>query len=136
VLATCSAPTYFEPVKIPSPKGEGHVVIDGGVFANNPGMCAYTEVRKLAFGDVSNPTSKDMLLLSLGTGQVNEGYAYEEAKNFGFFKWIRPLISIMMSGNSETVSHQLKWLFDAGLNAENFIRIEPELLNASVKLDD
>src|SRR5690606_12439268 len=72
VLATCSAPTYFEPVKIPSPKGEGHVVIDGGVFANNPGMCAYTEVRKLAFGDVSNPTSKDMLLLSLGTGQVNE----------------------------------------------------------------
>src|SRR5690606_30347342 len=68
VLATSSAPTFFEPVKIPSLSGVNYVLIDGGVFANNPGMCAYAEVRKLTFGNTTNPTSKDMMLISLGTG--------------------------------------------------------------------
>lgn len=136
VLATCAAPTYFEPVRIAAAKGDAHVLIDGGVFANNPGMCAYAEARKLTFGNISHPTSEDMLLLSLGTGHVDEGYSFTEARNFGLVKWIRPLISMMMSGNSETVSHQLKWLFDAGRNAEGYFRIEPELLNARVQLDD
>ncbi len=42
----------------------------------------------------------------------------------------------MMSGNSETISNQLKWLFDAGDNIESYIRLEPKLLNASPKMDD
>lgn len=136
VLATCSAPTFFEAVKIPSLSGESHVLIDGGVFANNPGMCAYAEVRKLTFGDITHPTSKDMLLISLGTGHINQGYDYQKAKNFGFLQWARPLISIMMSSSSETVSYQLRWLFDAGFNAENYIRIEPDLLHANMEMDD
>ncbi|MEX2591163.1 MAG: patatin-like phospholipase family protein [Anditalea sp.] len=136
VLASCSAPTYFEAIKVPSLTEEDHVLIDGGVFANNPAMCAYAEVRKLTFGDIINPTSEDMLLVSLGTGFVNEGYPYKKAKNFGFINWIRPLISILMSGNAEIVSYQLKWLFDAGLQPESFIRIEPDLLHAKVDLDD
>jgi patatin-like phospholipase/acyl hydrolase len=136
VWASCSAPTYFEAAKISSLSGENYTLIDGGVFANNPAMCAYAEVRKLTFGDIARPTSNDMLLISMGTGFVNKGYPYEEIKDFGYFKWIRPLISIMMSGNSETVSHQLKWLFDAGLNTNNFVRIEPDLLHANVDMDD
>lgn len=136
VLATCSAPTFFEATKIPSRSGEEYALIDGGVFANNPAMCAYAEARKLTFGDIANPISTDMILLSLGTGSVNKGYPYDQAKNFGSLKWIRPLISILMSGNSETVSHQLEWLFDAGFNADNYIRIQPDLLHASVDMDD
>jgi hypothetical protein len=136
LLASCSAPTYFEAVKIPSLSNEEHVLIDGGVFANNPAMCAYAEVRKLTFGDLIHPTSNDMLLVSFGTGHVNKSYPYEKAKNFGVIHWIRPLISIMMSGNAETVSYQLKWLFDAGLQPESFIRIDPDLLHANIEMDD
>lgn len=136
VLATCSAPTFFEAVKIPSISGDTLVFIDGGVFANNPAMCAYAEARKLSFGEINYPTSKDMLLISLGTGHVNRGYSYRKARNFGFLQWARPLISIMMSSNSETVSYQLQWLFDAGFNAENCFRIEPELRQANVDMDD
>ncbi|MDN3670330.1 patatin-like phospholipase family protein [Echinicola jeungdonensis] len=123
--ATSAAPTYFQVAMIKSAIGVNYPLIDGGVFANNPAMCAYAETRKLDFKNVKKPTSKDMYLLSLGTGSENETYSYSQAKNFGLAQWIKPLISIMMSGNSETVSHQLKWLFDAGNNKEGYVRLEP-----------
>ncbi|MCH7408586.1 patatin-like phospholipase family protein [Belliella sp. DSM 111904] len=134
--ATAAAPTYFEAALIKSRFGVAYPLIDGGVFANNPAMCAYAEARKCTFGHISNPTSKDMFMISLGTGSVKEPFPYERAKRFGLVQWIKPLIDIMMSGNSETVSHQLKWLFDAGNNQEGFIRIEPELHEASPDMDD
>ncbi len=134
--ATAAAPTYFEAALITSRFGSKYPLIDGGVFANNPAMCAYAEVRKCKFDFVERPTSKDMLMISLGTGNVKEPFPYERAKNFGLIQWIRPLIDIMMSGNSETVSHQLKWLFDAGGNPGGFIRIEPELHQADPALDN
>jgi patatin-like phospholipase/acyl hydrolase len=129
--ATSAAPTYFETALIQSRSSESFPLIDGGVFANNPAMCAYAEVRKCIFGDIANPTSKDMLMLSIGTGSVTKAVPYKKAKNFGMVEWIKPLIDIMMSGNSETVSHQLEWLFDAGNNKEGYIRLEPEIGDAN-----
>ncbi|GHB28743.1 patatin-like phospholipase family protein [Mongoliitalea lutea] len=134
--ATAAAPTYFEAAQILSRKGVAHALIDGGVFANNPAMCAYAEARKCDFGDIHRPSSKDMLMLSVGTGSVKESIPFERAKRFGLVQWIRPLIDIMMSGNSETVSHQLEWLFDAGNNPEGYIRIEPSLHKAKPDMDD
>ncbi len=134
--ATAAAPTYFEAALIKSRFGSSYPLIDGGVFANNPAMCAYAEVRKCTFEEIENPTSKDMLMISLGTGSVKEEIPYSKARRFGLVQWIRPLIDVMMSGNSETVSHQLEWLFDAGNNRGNFIRVEPELHDASPDMDD
>ncbi len=37
---------------------------------------------------------------------------------------------------TQTVSHQLVWLFDAGKNSEGYIRIEPDLNHAKPDLDD
>lgn len=134
--ATAAAPTYFEAALIKSRFGASYPLIDGGVFANNPAMCAYAEVRKCDFDNIEKPTSKDMFMISLGTGCVKEPFPYDRAKNFGLVQWIKPLIDIMMSGNSETVSHQLEWLFDAGKNQDGFIRIEPDLYEASPDMDD
>lgn len=129
--ATSAAPTYFETALIQSKSGESFPLIDGGVFANNPAMCAYAEVRKCIFGDIANPTSKDMMMISIGTGSVKKPVPYRKAKNFGMVEWIKPLIDIMMSGNSETVSHQLEWLFDAGNNRKGYIRLEPPIGDAN-----
>ena len=41
--ATSAAPTYFEPAKIKSLYGQEFTLIDGGVYANNPSLCAYAE---------------------------------------------------------------------------------------------
>ncbi|MGB7892408.1 MAG: patatin-like phospholipase family protein, partial [Microcoleus sp.] len=39
--ATTAAPSYFEVTKIYSFSNECYALIDGGVFANNPALCAY-----------------------------------------------------------------------------------------------
>jgi hypothetical protein len=50
----------------------------------------------------NNPTAKDMLLVSMGTGIVETPYLFADFKNANKTKWIKPLIDIMMNGNSET----------------------------------
>lgn len=134
--ATSAAPTYFEAANVASAAGVHHALIDGGVFANNPAMCAYAEARGMTFGEVDKPTSKDMFLLSIGTGSVKKEYLHNKAKDFGMVEWVQPIIDIMMSGNSETVSYQLEKLFEAGGNADGYMRIDPGLHNAKSEMDD
>jgi len=47
--ATSAAPTYFEPAQINSFYNQQYTLIDGGVYANNPALCAYAEARKFIF---------------------------------------------------------------------------------------
>ncbi|MCP4610638.1 MAG: patatin, partial [Planctomycetes bacterium] len=95
--ATSAAPTYFETEMVESITDVPYPLIDGGVFANNPTLCAYAEVRKKF---QSKPTAKDVAILSIGTGYVKKSYSYKEAKDWGALGWIKPLIDIMMSGVS------------------------------------
>ena len=87
--ATSAAPTYFEAERLLSVTGVPYPCIDGGVFANNPSLCAYAEVRKKFEG---NPAAKDMAILSIGTGYVKKSYEYKDAKDWGTVEWIKPLI--------------------------------------------
>lgn len=121
--ATSSAPTYFPVAKINSINQLDYSLIDGGVFANNPALCAYAEASKLD----GNPTIEDMLILSLGTGAFSSEYDYKKAKTWGKIKWVIPLINILMSGESETVDYQLKTLFKSINKPDNYLRINPSL---------
>ena len=62
--ATAAAPTYFAPVEATfgNPPRE-RVLIDGSVFANNPAMCAFTEVQRRRYGS-------NIVIVSLGTGSL------------------------------------------------------------------
>ena len=142
--STSAAPTYFEPARVKSLAGTPYPLIDGGVFANNPTLCAYAEARTIDFASTLNhkekpklPTAKDMIIVSLGTGGTEESYPYSEFKDAGMLKWIQPLIDIMMSGNAETVDYQVRQIFDtlSGKNKDDYYRIEPELITASPKMD-
>lgn len=143
--ATSAAPTYFEPVRVKSVYGTPRALVDGGVFANNPALCAYAEVRTINFSEALNddqkpnkPGAKDMMIVSIGTGTVKRPYHYKEYKDAGVLKWINPLIDIMMSGNSETVDYQLKQLYET-LPAEDcndYYRIQPKLVNADSEMDN
>jgi len=116
--ATSAAPTYFETCQIKSGYGAPYSMIDGGVFANNPALCAYAEARKMEFSKILNnpgkpdkPTVKDMIIVSIGTGSTGKPYLYKDAKKWGAIGWLLPIIDILMSGNSETVSYQVKQMF-------------------------
>jgi len=136
--ATSAAPTYFEVSRVKNLKGTPFPLIDGGVFANNPTLCAYSETRTLTNFKINKPTAKDMLIISIGTGGKKTSYAYKEAKDWGKLKWIQPVIDIMMSGNSETVHHHLKQIFDTLKPADkkDYYRLEPEVITASYEMDD
>ncbi len=129
--ATSAAPSYFEVPKIHSLTNESYVLVDGGVFANNPALCAYAEVRnKFRIPEDradKGPTAKDMVILSLGTGEAQKKYPYQEAKDWGQVEWIEPLISMMMTGVAETVNYQLIQIFDSIERPNQYLRITPNL---------
>ncbi len=126
-LATSSAPTYFEPVEVESAAGEPFALIDGGVFATNPAMCAYAEWRRLGPAD-------DLTLVSLGTGKQTEehGIDFDEARGWGRIGWgAGPLIDVMFDGVADTVEYELGQLLETG-----YVRLQSELRHANEALDD
>jgi uncharacterized protein len=131
--STSAAPTFFQVASAESGAKSRHSLIDGGVFANNPSLCAYSEARKKLD---SNPSAKDMVILSLGTGHVKEPYSYDKAKNWGAVGWIRPLIDILMSGVSETVDYQLAQIFDSVDRSDQYLRVDDEILIATSAMDN
>ncbi|MEE8105949.1 MAG: patatin-like phospholipase family protein [Planctomycetota bacterium] len=138
--ATSAAPTYFEAARIYSRSRIPYPLIDGGVFANNPTMCAYAECRNMdqedAGGRIRNPRAKDIAILSLGTGGKRKSYAWSEAKDWGAIGWIKPVIDIMMAGSADTVDFQMKRIYEAVGKPAQYLRIEPDLGDAVPDMDD
>ena len=140
--ATSAAPTFFEPARvrrmITTADGwheEKHqTLIDGGVFANDPAMAAFTEATKqgVAVGDIC--------MVSIGTGYQNRPYSYDETKNWGPLSWISPsrgspIISILMQGQSSSTSYQINKLLNANKKTRYF-RFDAQLEVGKDELDD
>jgi uncharacterized protein len=103
--ATSAAPTYFEPYKIKTddPSVGYYALIDGGVYANNPAMCAYVEAQTMFKED-------NFLMLSIGTGDMIKRLPYSHAKNWGLIQWAQPILNVVFDGVSDTVDYQLAQL--------------------------
>ena len=108
--ATSAAPTYFEPALVQWPT-ERDVLVDGGVFANNPAMCAYAEAWQTLAKE--GRTADDILLVSLGTGLYTKPYRYEDAKGWGVAGWAKPVLDVIFDGVADTVDYQLRQLLPA-----------------------
>ena len=121
--ATSAAPTYFECAKVNSLSGVTYSMVDGGVFANNPALCAFAEARKMG----SKPTAKQMVILSLGTGDVKTPYTYNQVKDWGGLQWVKPIIDILMSGTVEVADYQLKQMFMSVNVPQQYLRIQPPI---------
>lgn len=118
--ATSAAPTYFEPFRLEINEKGGadyYSFIDGGVYANNPAMCAFAEAKVLF------ENADDILMVSLGTGELTKSIPYNEAKDWGPAEWAKPILSIMFDGVSDTVDYQLRKL----LPSKNYYRIQASL---------
>jgi patatin-like phospholipase/acyl hydrolase len=118
--ATSAAPTYFEPSLV-----AGQALVDGGVFAANPAMCALAEVLR------SGPLD-DVRLLSLGTGQRTRKRGFADVEDWGLVEWARPILDVVFDGVSDAVNYQLLH----ALGEERYWRLQVELTLASDDLDD
>lgn len=137
--STSAAPTYFETAHVKNVLGTSYPLIDGGVFVNNPSLVAYSEVRSMTFENIEpSPSAENMMIVSIGTGSVSKGYEYKKAKDWGAIGWIKPIIEIMMSGNSKTVHHHLKQIFGTleEKDQKDYHRLEPEIIEADTEMDN
>lgn len=122
--ATSAAPTYFEPIEVTDAAGQrSYSLIDGGVFAINPAMCAYA--------DVVGAGRQVDVLAALGTGSLTRAYPFADAKGWGQLEWARPVIDIVFDGVADAIDFQL-----ATLAGERYVRLQAELRYARDDLDD
>ena len=89
VLASCSAPLYFDPAKV-----SNYLLSDGGLWANNPSLAAITEAR----GKLKQPL-ENVKLLSIGTGTSEDYYKHAPRRAWGFVRnWGHTkLVSMMLN---------------------------------------
>ena len=149
VRSTSAGPTYFPPKAIENlnpteeeqeRKQHQYLNVDGGVFANNPLMCAYAECRKRdTFPDrQGRPISvNEMIVLSIGTGSQRLPFSnIHKASRWGLVNWARNVPTLMMNGALDTTTFQFKSVFSAGGedNMKNFIRLDvPEEIQTAQK---
>jgi hypothetical protein len=99
--------------------------VDGGVFANNPAMCAYAEVMRYQ-------PAADVVLLSLGTGQRTRQRDFDDIEDWGLIEWAKPILDVVFDGVSDAVHYQLQH----ALEPNRYWRLQVELKDANDDLDD
>lgn len=120
-MATSAAPTYFQPLA-----DGGHILVDGGVWANNPIMIGLVDA--LTCFDVPRTSIR---ILSLGCG--DEPYVLSEGQRAGggLLAW-RELIFTAMRLQSQNALGQARLL----VGPEQVHRIDPADLDPAIELDD
>lgn len=106
--ASASAPTFFPPYELPYNGDQGLPHIDGGVSCNNPSLVAIAHA--LLTQKENGLKLSDIAVLSIGTGNTNRPYQYEEIKEWGAIDWIKNLPNIFMNPaatNSEDICCQI-----------------------------
>jgi patatin-like phospholipase/acyl hydrolase len=121
--ATSAAPTYFEPAELPIDSGTA-VLVDGGVFVNNPAASAYAEAMRGWQGE-------DILVVSIGTGSETGSYNFAQAQHWGKVEWIQPLIHIVFDGVSDAVDYQMEHML-----GKRYMRLQIPLRGANSDLGD
>jgi patatin-like phospholipase/acyl hydrolase len=122
--ATSAAPTYFKPARVKL--GEQHLsLIDGGIFMNSPAVSAYAEAKRL----YSKRT--EIMLVSLGTGELTRPIPYEDAKNWGKAGWLLPVLSCMSDGVADATDYQMKYFLE-----DRYYRFQTSLAKGNDDMDD
>jgi patatin-like phospholipase/acyl hydrolase len=123
--ATSAAPTFFPPLHI-TRGGNGHTLVDGGVFVNNPAMAAYAEARRLY------PNATDFLVAAVGTGDRQDHIHYSSARKWGLLRWAKQIVPVFMDSVSEAVDYELRWILKCKYYRLQVLDLSP----ASNEMDD
>ena len=118
-LYTSAAPTFF-----PSVDG----FIDGGVFANNPAMCALAQTQDSRYLDQA---LDEVVLLSLGTGMSLQ-YIPGKTLDWGYAQWAKPLILLMFDGTAGIANYQCHQIL-----GDRYHRLAPVFpMGTAIAMDD
>lgn len=122
-MATCAAPTYFEPFVTES----GLPLADGGLFANSPAGLAAVE----AVGVLGWPPD-DVVILSLGCGSAALNIRVSGRWRHGLVGWAPHILDTLMTAQSDascgTAIHLIR-------DPSRFFRVSPSLPQRLYGLD-
>ncbi len=112
ILASCAAPLFFDPMIV-----ENYLLVDGGLWANNPSIVALVEAVS-KFGR----SIDQVCILSIGTGQSTSFFG--RSKNWGFLTgWGHlKLVSYVFGLQSQASTNISKLLL-----GERYIRLNPDI---------
>jgi len=129
VLASCSAPTYFDPHVV-----EPYPLADGGLWANNPALIAVIDAKRRLGIDLA-----DIRVLSIGTGKSRTFYPrvsgpfvdrlWNSWRGWGFAtRWgHKQFIDLLLNLQSDTTHNMLRLLFKTNsAEPEQLLRINFE----------
>ncbi|KAK6929200.1 Patatin-like phospholipase domain [Dillenia turbinata] len=123
--ATSAEPGLFPPVSMKSTDGQTKcTAVDGGLAMSNPTAAAITHVlhNKQEFPFVRG--EEDLLVLSLGTGQLLEvNYEFDQVKNWKCKEWARPMARISNDGSADLVDQSVAMAFGQS-RISNYVRIQ------------
>ena len=111
VLASCAAPMYFDPKAV-----EPYLLVDGGLWANNPSIIALTE----AMSTFKKPIEQ-VRVLSIGSGHTSN--MYSRGRLWGLLTgWgAVKLVSYAMSLQSQASTNMAKLILK-----DRYLRLDPE----------
>ena len=119
--ATSAAPTYLKPVI-----QDGYVLLDGGIWANNPTMMGLVEALTCF-----NVVREQITILSIGCGQNGFRITEKQTAGAGEFQW-REIIYVAMHYQSLTAVNQAGLL----LGRDKVVRLDRPEGGESIDLDD
>jgi uncharacterized protein len=123
--STSAAPTYFPPNHL-TRGTDDYALVDGGVYVNNPAMAAFAEACHI-YSEAPN-----YLVVSVGTGNVQDHITYEQSKGWGLLGWAKQIVPVLMDSVSEAVDYELECL-----RGSRYFRLQPaDLTPASGAMDD
>jgi predicted acylesterase/phospholipase RssA len=117
-MRTSAAPTYF---------GSYDGYVDGGVFANNPAMCALAQTLDDRLAIPIAPTA--IRMLSLGTGFT--ATYFDDDENWGLAQWALRLVDLLTDGVLGVAGFQVQQL----LGTSNYVRLTVPL-GQKIAMDD
>ncbi len=118
--ASSAAPTYFPTKEVEmGPDKHEYWLIDGGVIANNPTMCAISEARR-TWPDESLDR---MRVLSVGTGFMSKKINGPKSQKWGALQWMTEGHLMEVLGDEKVVAYQAMTIMDQG----SYIRVNARL---------
>lgn len=111
--ATSAAPTYLPSYQLAF-SGKSRVLIDGGVYVNNPSMAAIADSLK----SIKGLKLADIEVLSLGTGTHPADLGMKNTPSWGVINWAQPITNIMMQATSNSTVYECDQLLKKHLRVQ------------------
>ncbi|KAL6859091.1 hypothetical protein ACP4OV_018093 [Aristida adscensionis] len=152
-ISTAAAPTFFPAHYFETKDDNGTTrafnLVDGGLAANNPTLCAISQVSQdiILGNDYFFPVSPvdygKFMVISIGCGSNrNIKYSAKAAAKWGIFNWLikdgtAPIVDMFNAASADMVDIHLCVLFRALRSSQNYLRIQYDQLTGSAgSIDD